>query len=482
MTTTLELDDAVVEYTEIARAAIWGAHDARGARQPKLRRLRNYRDGKGGIPEVPEDSEDEIRELAKLSVRNVCGVVVDTFLRGLSVVGFRSPTAADDEPAWAWWQKHRLDARQAEVHDAALTYGDAFVSVLPDDDDEPTPATWTPGNVIAEWDDPRADLFPRAAVLMRAVSRPLLGQGWAVLFVDEESVQPAFIPKAKKSAKQTSAAIILEGEPWEHGATYDGKPVCPVVRFVNERTAEDREPRGEVEPLIEPQRAINSVNFDRLVVSRFSAFEQKVIIGWSATKDQLAKASAARTWAFDDHPQDVKVESFKASALAPYDGMLREMTEQVALQAGIPLHQATGNLSNISTDTAALAESAHQRKLQLKRESFGESWEQVIRLAMAMSGEPEPDEAAEMVWRETEARAFGAVVDGIFKLATIPADSEGVPVEEMLDLIPGMSQQRIKAVSDGMRRRRSGSVLSALAVAANPPTPEVTPDGDGEGS
>lgn len=483
MTTTLEPEDVDTdELTDIARASIWGAVQRNG-KPAKLRRFRDYRDGKAGIPEVPEESEEEVRELAKLSVRNVCGVVVDTFLRGLSCVGFRSPTESDDEPAWTWWQRHRLDARQGEVYDAALTYGWSFVSVLPDDDKggEPTPATWTPLNVLADYDDPRADLFPRTAVLMRQVDRPMLGRGIAVLFVDEEFVQPGFIPKAKKGTKQTLHDVALEGDPWPHGATYDGEPVCPVVRFVNERTAEDRDPRGEVEPLIQPQRAINSVNFDRLVVSRGSAFEQKVVIGWAASADQVAKASAMRVWAFEDHPQDVKVESMPASPLAPYDAMLREMTEQVALEAGIPLHQATGNLSNVSTDTAALAESAHQRKLQLKRESFGESWEQVIRLAVAMSGGEEPSESAEMIWRETEARAFGAVVDGITKLAMVPAESDGVPIEEMLDLIPGMSQQRIKAITDGIRRRRTGSRLLALAAAAaQPPAPVETPPSGGE--
>lgn len=483
MTTTLEPEAGDEEYTQIARAAIWGALD-KTPRLSALRRYRAYRDGKAGIPDVPQDSEDEIKELATLAVRNVCGVVVDTFLRGLSCVGFRSPIASDNDPAWAWWQKHRLDARQSEVYDAAMTYGISYVSVLPDEDDEPTPAIYAPQNVVADWNDPRADLFPRSAVLSRSVIHPEHGAGVSVLLVDATSVQAAFVPK--KNRKTTDQDVIFDGDPWEHGATYGGKPVCPVVPFLNERTAEDRDPRGEVEPLIPAQRAINSVNFDRLVVSRFSAFEQKVVIGWAASQDQVARLSASRALAFEDHPQDVRVETFKASPLAPYDNMLKEMTEQVALQAGIPLHQATGNLANISTDTAALAESAHQRKLQLKRESFGESWEQVIRLAAAMRGDTEPDEAAEMIWRETEARAFGAVVDGITKLAVIPADAAGVPIEELLELVPGMTQQRIKAIEDGIRRRRSGATLAALVNAANQPEqpaePEETPDGDVAGS
>lgn len=452
MSTVLEPDLTTSdELTDIARAAIWGSW-SRSSRQSKLRLYGSYADGTAGIPDVPQDSSDEIHELARQSVRNVCGVVVDTFDRGLSVVGFRSPTAADDDPAWEWWQKHRLDARQHAVHRPALKYGWSWVSVLPDDEGEPTPAVWTPMSVSAEWDNPDMDRFPISAMLMRKVTDPELGKGFSVLFVDDMTVQPGFIRTVKGRSPRKSDVELL-GDPWTHGATYDGVPVCPVVRFVNEVPEEDRDPRGEVEPLIRPQRAINSVNFDRLCVSRSGAFIQKVIIGWTASEDQIAKASAANVWTFADRPEDVKVDSFPASPLGPYDAQLREMTEQVALQAGIPLHQLTGSLQNVSTETAALAESAHQRKLQIKRETFGESWEQVIRLAVGMAGGDEPDDAAEVVWRETEARSFAAVVDGMVKLASVP--SGGVPIEELLDLIPGMTQQKITAVRESIRKGRA---------------------------
>lgn len=480
MTTVIEHDADSAELTAIARAALWGGFEGYLA-NGSLSRFRDYSDGRAGIPDVREGSSDEIKELAKQSVRNVCGVVVDTFDRGLSVVGFRSPTESDDEPAWSWWQRNRLDARQHEVHRAALTYGWSWVSVLPDDEQggEPVPVTWTPLNVHVEWGDPRRDLFPKHAVLVREVTHQLFGAGWSLLFVDDVSAQEAFVPKKKGNGKPRITDMIAAGDPWEHGAVYDGKPVCPLVWFPNERTAEDRPPRGEVEPLIQSQRAINSVNFDRLAISRFSAFKQKVVIGWTAEADQVARASASNVWTFEDDPKDVTVQQLDASPLAPYDNLLREMTEQVALQAGIPLHQLTGSLQNVSQETAALAEAAHQRKLGLKRESFGESWETVIRLAAEMAGQPAPDDAAEMLWLETEARSFAGVVDGIFKLATIPADASGVPVEELLDLIPGMNQQKLYAIREALAARRLNQSMLALTALA-PATLTEGPQPPGE--
>lgn len=461
--------------TGIARAALWGAWEKRAKRIAELTRYRDYAEGRGGIPEVDEGATNELKELAKLAPINLCGVVVNAFARGLSVVGFRSPSEVDNDPAWQAWQANRMDARQDEVHRPALTYGESFVSVLPNDDRDdgvPEMVTWSPLDAVVEYDDPKRDLFPSRATLMR---RATLGgvDGWSVLYVDDETVQAGRILDAPKDSPgilegSRSQDVQLVGDPWTHGATYQGRPVCPVVRFVNERNAEDRPPRGEVEPIIQRNRAANAVNFDRLVVARFGAFQQKVIIGWTGSKATQAKMAASSVMAFEDHPDDVKVSSLPASQLAPYNELLREIKEQVALEAAIPIYAATGSLANVSTDTAALVESAHQRKLQTKRLNFGESWELVLRVAVAMMGRPEPSEAAEVIWRETEARSFAAVVDGMVKLATIPEGSAGVPIEELLDLVPGMTQQRIAAIRDALRKRRGLASIQSLAAFGAP--------------
>lgn len=462
-TTVIEQDVDTADLTARARAALWGGF--RGFQgQQNLARFLAYAEGRAGIPDVREGASEEIKELAKQAVRNVCGIVVDTFDRGLTVTGFRSPTASDDEPAWAWWQRNRLDARQHEVHRASLTYGWSWVSVLPDDDragGDPVPVTWSPLNVFAEWGDPRRDMFPLKATLVRAVKHPVFGAGWSLMIIDAQTVQEGFVPKKRKQ-NPSLADVVVVGDPWEHGATYQGDPVVPVVWFPNELTADDRLPKGEVEPLIQEQRAINSVNFDRLAVSRFGAFKQKVVIGWTASEDQLARASASTVWTFEDSKEDIDVKQLDASPLAPYDNLLREMTEHVALISGIPAYQITGSLQNVSQETAALAEAPMQRKLKLKQDIFGEQWEIVIRLAIQMAGEQAPDDQAEVLWAETEARSFAGVVDGIFKLATIPANAEGIPVEELLDLIPGMNQQKLLAIKSAMESRQVSSAIAAL--------------------
>lgn len=463
------------QLSALARGAIWTSWNARQECRSRMSRLKDYRHGRAGVPDI-EDVSDELQTIARQCIINMCGVVVSTFDSGLSVVGYRSPSAVDNEPAWLRWQASGMDARQSEVHDAALTYGYSFASVLPDDDDDGLShiATWSPMDVVADYDDPKRDLFPGHAMLLRAVEG-----GWSVLLVDDTKVQPGFISKRGK-AKVSAEDVQTEGASWEHGATWKGRPVCPVVRFLNERSADDEPPRGEVEPLINKQRALNSVNFERLVNSRFNAFQQMVVIGWETTKQTLLKTSASRAMAFEDHPSDLTVQKLSASPIEPYNALVLAMKEEFALEASIPIYQATGSISNVSTDTAAMVENAHQRKLKRKRDSFGESWEQVLRLCVVMDGGEDVSESAEVIWRETEARSFAAVVDGIVKLSSIPAEAGGVPVEDLLDLVPGMTQQRIDSIRDGIIRRRSGGMLTTLQgmLAAGGPvaTDGVAPD------
>jgi hypothetical protein len=120
----------------------------------------------------------------------------------------------------------------------------------------------------------------------------------------------------------------------------------------------------------------------------------------------------------------------------------------------------------------AAAEANQQRKLAAKRESFGESWEQVLKLGAEMSAaEPDAaevtmaDAAAEVIWRDTEARSFAAVVDGVTKLA-----GAGVPIEQLLTIVPGMTQQQIAAIKESMRGGQVGSLVERLLA-----SPTLTP-------
>ncbi len=201
------------------------------------------------------------------------------------------------------------------------------------------------------------------------------------------------------------AAAVLDPErdAYPHrGCDADGAPVCPVVRYVNDRDAEDLL-LGEVEPLIPAQIAFNTVNFDRLVVSRFGAFPQRYIIGWTGTRAEVARASMSRVWMFGDLPDEVKIGDLQAASVAGYNELLDTMRQDIAIDARVPLTSISGGtIANLSADALAMYDKPHQTSLTEKRESFGESHEQLLGLG-ARQTKLTVDEAAEVVWRDTEA-------------------------------------------------------------------------------
>lgn len=414
-----------------------------------LDRIYGYAAGQLGRPQVPEGSEQEVKDLASLSVKNVLSLVRDSFTQNLSVIGYRDAAADSNASGWKMWQSNRMDARQAEVYRPAVTYGAAYV-VVTNEQDGTLWRTRSPRQLLAVYEDPQVDVWPQYAFETWIDSTDAKPRRKALLYddtymypLDLGDVPAASLAEQNASTQARNARIDTLGEPRRHGADQ-----CPVVRFVNGRDADDLIV-GEIAPLINLQKAINEVNFDRLIVSRFGAFPQKVISGWTSSPTEVLKASAKRIWTFDD--PNVTAQSLPAADVTQYNAVLSEMLEHVAMVAQISPAQVVGKLVNISAEALTAAEANQQRKIASKRDSFGESWEQVFALAAEISGgSASGSDGSEVVWRDTEARTFASIVDGVVKLATA-----GVPIEEMLGMVPGMTQQQITKITKKLEDKQA---------------------------
>ncbi|QFG09391.1 portal protein [Mycobacterium phage Yuna] len=474
-------DDDAIDWPEDGLTAeqvgkvVADMHQLHLAEKPVFDRVYEYVKGERGKPSVPDEASDEVKELAGLSVKNILRVIRNSFAQSLSVVGYRTIAAQTNDPAWRIWQANRMDARQAEVHRPAVQYGVAYVVVTPGEDGTPEIRCRSPRRLLAVYDDPVLDAWPQYALETWTTHKDAKPHLRGVLYDDRYMYELDLgeLPTtAQGLADVNRKPVTLRAidDVIAHNATEDGKPVCPVVRFVNDRDADDMIV-GEIEPLIGMQKAINCVNFDRLIVSRFGANPQRVISGWTGSKNEVLKASALRVWTFED--PEVKAQAFPPASVEPYNAVLAEMVEHVVMEAQISPSQV--KVVNVSAEALAAAEHREQLKLANKRESFGESWEQVMRLAVEMdsSAETQPDRAAEVIWRDTEARSFGAVVDGVVKLA-----QAGVPIEFLLPLVPGMTQQQIQAIKDALRSGGTKTLVDTLLAGGLPTNQPETPGVD----
>ncbi|QGJ91997.1 portal protein [Gordonia phage Keelan] len=397
-----------------------------------------------GLPSLPEDADAEIRSIRNMCYKNILILVRDTFVSSLSVVGYSTADSDEQSEGWDLWQQNGMDSRQSEIWTPAVTYGASYVTMFIEDG-KVIYSPRSPRQMVAGYEDPQNDLFPTEVL---EIWHERLGSKWirrGALW-DDKNVTPLDLGIATDRTEfSKDIRARQDGDPVPHGFSIDGG-YAPVVRFVNRRDSEDHV-IGELEPLLKPQRAINEVNFDRLIVSRWGAFPQKVISGWSGTTTEVRAASARKLWTFSD--PEVKATTLEAADLNQYNDMLNEMLRHVARTAQISPAVVADAIQNISADALAAAERDQTRKVYAMQESFGESVELMLRESNRALGRT-VSEDSEVNWRDNETRTFAGIVDGITKLV-----QAGVPVEDLLFMMPGMTQQRIQSIGSKVKAQKA---------------------------
>jgi len=405
--------------------------------------LRRYWTGRQRLPAViPADAPAEVKEMARTARVNVISIVVESLTQALMVDGFRARAgkAADDVeagdavtvPVWQAWQANRMDKRQLGLHRATVAYGTGYAVVTPG---EPVPVIRpvSPRMLTAVYgDDPD---WPRFAL----EKRPLTGD-WRLY--DDEAV---YTLAMQDSALQVRD-IAVHGAPWTPVVRYRDIEDLDVEDDAEAETlgglagTETRLVVGQVAPLIPLQNQINLTSFSLKAAEWYSAFRQRWIVGWTPeNKAQKMKAAASQMWTFDELPDEVRLGEFSETNLDGYLKSREAALKYAATLSQTPVHELVGELVNLSAEALAAAEAGKDRKVDERKTGMGESHEQLFQLVGAYMGVQIPDDA-QVIWRDTSARAFGAIVDGLGKLAQML----GIPPQELWDRVPGATQQDVR--------------------------------------
>jgi hypothetical protein len=395
--------------------------------------IRRYWKGRQRLPAIiPRGVPSEVRVMAASSRVNVMPIVVNSLVQSTFVDGFRTQDDdAKNVDVWTVWQANRMDARQTAIHRAAYGYGTSYAVVLPGD---PVPVIRgvSPRSMTCLYgEDPDWPLW--------ALER--LGRGSWRLYDDEASYFLQVSDDGKFEWLDTQ----------KHGAG-----VTPVVRFLDEDDLDEGdEPdaedlttwshdvivtRGQVAPLMPLQDQIDLTTFGLQIAQHYGAFRQRWIVGWAAKSEKEAvKAAASHVWTFDEEPDSIKLGEFEQTTLDGYIESREATLRHVATMSQTPVHELNGALINLSAEALAAADSSRERKVGERKTILGESHEQILWLSGRYAGIEVPNDA-EVVWRDTSARAFAATVDGLGKLAQML----GVPPEELWERIPGTTQQDVR--------------------------------------
>ncbi|MFC4335204.1 phage portal protein [Salininema proteolyticum] len=409
---------------------------------------------------VPKKASQEYRDLIEQSRFNVLRLVIGQLAQALYVDGHRPSTGTENSSTWdAVWQANGMDARQAGLYRSAIEYGYSYALVVPG---RPAPVITplSPRRCIASYEDMVSDQWPEYALVFH---------GRKAFLWDEEA---AYALAKDKDSREW----VATGEYRRHGLG-----VVPLVRFLDSVADLDDGPTGKVEPLLPVQAQLNQLTFGLLMAAQFAAFKQKWVTGMAIAEDAsgnpIEPFNAAVDRLFQGESPDTKFGEFSETDLSGYLNARDKALLYVSSVAQIPPHNLIvgAGISNISAEALAALEAGHRQDVTEHQTSFGESAEQMLRLAALAMGDQAAweDTSGQVVWRDTTPRSIAQIADALGKMATLLE----IPPRALWERIPGVTDTDLRrweamAAEDDLTGR-----LAEMLESGEPAAPVEEPDG-----
>jgi hypothetical protein len=429
-------------------------------------------------PEVMSQTQGRLQPLSI----NWARVIVGSIEERLDVEGFRlgADQAADDD-LWRIWQANNLDEWSQLGHVDAMAHGRAFGLVWGNEEDPTTPRI-------------SVESARQMTVSYRPGTRRLAAA--AKVYADPDapstgSVAPQvgwlYLPDRTEHYRQRGT-----GGNWELIDTLDNPlGVVPVVPLVNRPRLTD--PAGESElvdviPLID---AVNKLATDMMVSSEFSAQIRRWATGLEIPKEAQANArlqtevrekwdNATKSKTLLAGP-GVTFGQFQEAALDNFGGAIRLLVSQIAAIAGLPPHYLGLSGDNpASADAIRSAEASLVKKALRKQRGFGGSWEDLMRLSVAVregvsyDNLPEGYSRLETLWRDPTTPTPGAKADAALKLTS--GDAPIIDVDQAREDL-GYTPGQIAAMNSRSDAARANAVTADVRARVDQATLLMTSQG-----
>lgn len=433
------------------------------ARRPHLEKLDRYYDGEHDLLFATERFRKAFGGLFHEFADNWCELVVDAVEERLSVTGFRVGDAAEaDGEAWRIWQANGLDAESQVGVTNALVHGAGYVMVGPGED----PAT--PLITIEDAHEVIIDHDPALRRRRRSALKRYrdLDQGleFATLWT------PNRIWRFQAAASGTHhlhsgpshhawgddqhgtsrshglrwVRREIEGRPWPEINDCGEVPIVPLYNRPRGRPGKlNTWGVSEIRGMIPTQNAVNKLFLDLLVAGEFQGFPQRWATGLLADDEDNTSGADGGASAFERRVErfvggastmftvedtDTKFGQFPHADLGNFVAAIEMAVQHIASQTRTPPHYfyLSGNFP--SGESIKSAETGLVAKARRKMRHFGESWEEVMRLAGKVAGIDDLANAISMeaMWADPESRSEGQRVDALLKLDTL-----GVPKPQL---------------------------------------------------
>ena len=362
-------------------------------------------------------------------------LVVDSVEERLDVEGFRLGDESEaDERLWSFWQANGLDVGSHQAHVDSLVMKRSYVVVGTRGPDDLDPSSGVGADVpLITWQSPLETFAARSPRTRRVMSAATwwddqpLGGG--------EVVKKAalYLPDSTSWWRMVSGAWLLDEDPDDDasgGIDEHNLGVVPVVPLVNRPRTSHRssgmtEGWSDLEAVIPLSDAACKAATDMMVTGEYHAFPRRVVVGASqedfvdSQGNPISAFSSVigNTWALEN--PDAKVQQFPESSLSNYHDTVKLLAQLVASVSGLPPHYLGSSTDNpASADAIRSSEARLVKRVERKQRAFGESWEQVMRLALLVADGDVLDSVRSMetLWRDASTPTVAQKADAAVKL------------------------------------------------------------------
>jgi len=474
----LGLDDTVLDDDTAPAVDVSDEDDLEALRDALLLRLRAQRDiaeefygwyrCRQAPPAMPAaaDYSPAFERMRRQARGAWARLVVDAIAERLVVQGVQTTQGeAADAEAWRLLQVNRIDSDQRDVHTEALITGVSYVSVAGSGDQVSiTPETCLEVAHLSVPGDRR--------VVDAAIKVMPLNEGWLC-----EVYTADFTASWTAQYRDQRRTPLLDGAraPWEDLAVVSNDlGAIGVVPFENRPTVATAG-LSELDELVPIMERIQELELAKLIGVYTITFPQKWATGLRVERDEAGRpvkpfeSGPMRLWATTS--SEARFGAFPAGEIGQY---LRAIDDEVAELAAISrvpsYYLVQSDLANPpSAESLVTSETGLLTKCLDRQRSYGESWEQVVRIAARAAGETAlaEDLELEVLWHTPERRNPAVIADAATKLQAV-----GVPTESVWAFLgyspQAIARMRVEAESQAIREAAAAAAALPLVQPAPP--------------
>lgn len=457
---------------------------------PHFLLLDSYYQGNPPMPREPERLTKKFREMLMMSRNNWCQLIVDVVNERLKIGSIRSTSkSVQDKQAWDWWQANNMDGVSPQIHSACLRYGICYVSVWPRPGMAPRIVGEPPTGCYVRYDCDTGEAIVAIRIWQDmncgCVHADLTTRDYQFHLTTKDAVLDQLsvwgvAPRASRAVTMDVSDVQWQFRIDESVVPVERNPlgVVPYVRMV---TSPDLLGgyTSELDSAIPIQDRIIKTIFDRLMAQSFASFPRAWATGVDVPEDpntgkprEPFDAAVDRLWTFTD--KDSKVGQLDPAELTGYINVITSDVQALCSTSRTPPHYLLSGMGMFpSGESVRATEYGLTRKVEMRQQSYGDAWSDVLRLCGQAAGNKRlaNDLGLNVVWEDVEARSESEVVDALIKMGTL-----GVPWPALWQRW-GAKPEEITAWTQKLDEatKQAAALASAAAKPTGTPPPGALP-------